>query len=145
MLNAGTGTLAYREAAPRRYVEAALLAGAVAVGVNLLIYLAMALLGGPPWSGLIVGSIAVASLLPNLLAGAALFAFSRFTPWPRLLMTLGVAAFVLISILPHLGIGPPPSPALAALPESFDLLTVPLHLVFGLTAILLLPRFVRRA
>jgi hypothetical protein len=32
---------------------------------------------------------------------------------------------------------------LAALPEGFELVTVPLHIVFGLTAVLIMPRLIR--
>jgi hypothetical protein len=125
-------------------LTAGLVAGLAAGVLNIVIYLVMIAFGGHDWSFLIVGSILIASLLPNLLAALAFFVLARLTKFARPIMTLGVVAFVLISVLPHLGIGPAPSPALAALPEGFDLLTVPLHLVFSLTAILLMPWLVKR-
>lgn len=128
-----------------RYLAAGLLAGLAAALLNILIYLVMISAGGHEWSPLIAGSILVASLLPNLVAAAAYFLLVRLVRPARLVLTVGITVFVLVSTLPHLGIGPAPSPALAALPEGFDLLTVPLHLVFGLTGIVFMPRLVERA
>ncbi len=123
----------------KQVLHAALMAGAAAAIVNILIYLIMIAVGGHDWSVMIMVSILMASLLPNLIAAVAYYGLSRLTDKARPILTIGVAAFVLISILPHLGIGPAPSPALAALPEGFDLLTVPLHIVFGLTAVTVMP------
>ena len=123
----------------KQLFRAGLAAGAAAAVVNIIIYLIMIGVGGHEWSVMIMGSILIASLLPNLIAALAYYGLARLTAKARLLLTIGVAAFVLISILPHLGIGPAPSPALAALPEGFDLLTVPLHLVFGATAVFIMP------
>ena len=128
-----------------RYIAAGLLAGAAAVLLNNIIYLIMTALGGFAWDLLTAGSIVAASLLPNLLAALAFFALTRFTDRARLILTLGVLVFVLVSVAPHLGIGPPPSPALAALPDGFDLVTIPLHIVFGLTAILIIPWWVEQS
>ncbi len=89
-----------------RYLGAGLLAGAAAVLLNNIIYLIMTALGGFPWDLLTAGSILVASLLPNLLAALAFFALARFTGRARLFLTLGVLVFVLVSVAPHLGIGP---------------------------------------
>jgi hypothetical protein len=121
------------------YLKAGLLAGGAAALLNILIYLVIMRAGGHGFSGLIIGSILVASLLPNLLAALAYLVLSRLTRFSRPVLTLGITAFVLISILPHLGIGPAPSPALAALPDGFDLITIPLHIVFGLTAVFIMP------
>jgi hypothetical protein len=135
----------FRVARVGRYVGAGLLAGAAAAILNNIIYLIMIALGGFGWDPLTAVSIVIASLLPNLLAALAFFGLSRFTRRARLLVTIGVIVFILVSVLPHLGIGPPPSPALEALPDGFDLVTIPLHIVFGLTAILLLPWVVERS
>ncbi len=129
---------------PWPYVTAGLLAGLAAALLNIVIYLVVAGAGGHGLELVVVGSILVASLLPNLLAALLYFILSRLTRHARPLLTLAVAAFVVVSVLPHLGIGPAPSPALAALPAGFDLVTIPLHLVFGLTAILVMPRLVDR-
>lgn len=126
------------------FLVGGLLAGLAAVILNILIYLIAITVGGHRWDLVTVGSILLASLLPNLLAAVAFYALARLTHWARLLLTIGVGLFVLVSVLPHLGVGPAPSPALAALPEGFDLVTVPLHFAFGLTAILLMPWLVER-
>ena len=127
-----------------RYIAAGLLAGTAAFILNNIIYLIMTAIGGFSWDFLTAASIVLASLLPNLLAALAFFGLSRFTGRARLLLTVGVIVFVLVSVLPHLGIGPPPSPALETLPDGFDLVTIPLHIVFGLTAILIIPWWVER-
>ena len=127
------------------YLKAGLLAGAIAATVNILIYLALVLFGGPDWVTVIIVSILIASVLPNFLASLAYYGLSRLTKkWAYPLLVLGVLAFVLISILPHLGIGPAPSSALSLLPEGFDLVTVPLHIVFGLSAILIVPKLISK-
>jgi hypothetical protein len=123
-----------------RYLIAGLQTGLAAVGINVVIYLIMIAVGGHSFSVLIIGSIIVASFLPCLLGAVALFLLDRFVPRARLIFTLGVIIVIGASVLPHLGIGPPPSPALGALPEGFDLLTIPLHLVAGLLIVFLLPR-----
>ena len=126
------------------FLKAGLYAGLVAAALNILIYLVITMLGGYAWALVIVISILVASLLPNLLAALAYFGLSYVTDKARLLLTVGVIVFVLISVLPHLGVGPAPSPALSMLPEGFDIITVPLHIVFGLTAIFVMPRLLTR-
>ena len=126
------------------YLKAGLLAGLVAAILNNISYLIMTVIGGFTWLPVIAVSILVASFLPNLVAAVAYFTLSLFTKYAYLLLAVGVILFVLTSVLPHLGIGPAPSPALAALPEGFDLVTVPLHIVFGLTAISLMPWLVKR-
>jgi hypothetical protein len=128
-----------------RHLAAGLLAGTAALILNNIIYLIMTAIGGFDWDLLTAASIVLASLLPNLIAALAFFGLTRFTQRARLLLTVGVIAFVLVSVLPHLGIGPPPSPALEALPDGFDLVTIPLHIVFGLTAIVIIPWFVERS
>jgi hypothetical protein len=95
-------------------------------------------------AGLVAASILIASFLQNLVAAIAYYFLQKITRHARTILAWGVSAFVILSVLPHLGIGPAPSPALAALPVGFDLVTVPLHLVFGLTAVLWIPRFVNR-
>jgi hypothetical protein len=128
-----------------RFLWAGLLAGLVAAVVNIIVYLVMINAGGYAWAFVVAFSILIASLLPNLLAAALYFILTRLTPrWAWPLLAVGVVLFVLVSVLPHLGIGPAPSPALAALPEGFDLVTVPLHVVFGLTAITVMPWLVTR-
>lgn len=127
-----------------RFLKAGLIAGLVSAVLNNIIYLIMIAVGDHRWMPVIAVSILVASFLPSLLASIAYFLLSRFTQRAWLIMTMGIVAFVLISILPHLGVGPAPSPALAALPEGFDLVTVPLHIVFGLAAIFLMPWLVAR-
>ena len=124
------------------FLKAGGLAGLIAAGLNILIYIGLVLFGGHQWEFLIVISILIASLLPNLLAGLAYFGVYRLDKWAVPILTIGVTAFVLISILPHFGIGPAPSPALSMLPAGFDRITVPLHIVFGLSAILIMPRLV---
>ncbi len=125
------------------YLKAGLMAGVAAALINVVIYLIVIAIGGHQWAVPVVGSILVASFLPNLIAALGYFGLSRFTNKARLILTVAVLLFVLISLLPHLGIGPAPSPALDALPEGFDLVTIPLHLVFGLTAVTLMPWLVR--
>lgn len=126
------------------YLKAGLLAGLVSAILNNIIYFIMITAGGFGWVLVIAISILVASFLPNILASIAFWGLSKITHLARLILTIGIVVFVLISVLPHLGIGPAPSPALAALPEGFDLVTVPLHLVFGLTAIFLMPWIVSK-
>jgi hypothetical protein len=128
-----------------RHLAAGLLAGTAAFILNNIIYLIMTAIGGFDWDLLTAASIVLASLLPNLIAALVFFGLTRFTKRARLLLTVGVIVFVLVSVLPHLGIGPPPSPALEALPDGFDLVTIPLHIVFGLTAIVIIPWFVERS
>jgi hypothetical protein len=128
----------------KNYWQAGLLAGVVAAILNVVLYLIMIGMGGHDWALVIVGSILVASLLPNLIAALAYYGLGRLTRRPRPLLTIAVGVFVLISVLPHLGIGPAPSPALEALPEGFDLLTIPLHIVFGLTAVFIMPWLVAK-
>ncbi len=127
-----------------RYLRAGLIAGAAAAVLNIILYFVIIRIGGHQGDVLTVVSISVASLLPNLIAALAYFGLARITRWARPLLSLGVVVFVLVSVLPHLGIGPPPSPALDALPEGFDLVTIPLHIVFGLTAIFVMPWWVAR-
>ena len=122
-----------------RYLRAGLIAGTVAVVVNIIIYVVLMALNGSSTEAIVFGSIVIASLLPNLLAATVYFGLNHFAPRPRLILTIGVIIFVLISVLPHLGIGPAPSSALSALPEGFDIITVPLHIIFGLTAITIMP------
>lgn len=126
------------------YLKAGVIAGIVSAVLNNIIYLIMITVGGYEWVFMIAVSILVASFLPNILASIALWGLSKITHLARPILTIGIVVFVLISVLPHLGIGPAPSPALAALPEGFDLVTVPLHLVFGLTAIVLIPWLVAK-
>jgi hypothetical protein len=128
----------------QRYLKAGLIAGLAAAIVNIIIYSGLVGLGGHDWVIVVAVSILAASLLPNLLAALVYVVLSRLTQYARPLLTIAVTAFVLVSILPHLGIGPAPSPALAALPERFDLVTVPLHIVFGLTAVFIMPWLVKK-
>jgi ABC-type Co2+ transport system permease subunit len=125
-----------------RYLLAGLIAGLVSAVLNNIIYFLLVLLGGHAWALVVAASILIASFLPNLIGAIAYFLLRKITSHARIILSLGVGAFVIVSVLPHLGIGPAPSPALAALPEGFDLVTVPLHIVFGLTAIFLMPRLV---
>ena len=125
---------------PQKTLRAGFLSGLVASSINLLIYCFLILKGGHALDSTIILSIFVASLLPNLLAAFAYLGLSNLTTRALLLTRTGVVVFVLTSILPHLGIGPAPSPALSLLPEGFDLITVPLHIVFGLTAIVIMPK-----
>lgn len=127
-----------------KYIKAGLIAGSVSAILNNLIYIIMIIVGGYDWVSIIAISILIASFLPNLVASIAYFKLSRVTHRARLNLTIGIIAFVLISVLPHLGIGPAPTPAMEALPEGFDLVTVPIHMVFGLTAISLMPWLVTR-
>jgi hypothetical protein len=128
----------------QKYWKAGLIAGLVAAFLNIFIYLIMITIGGHYWDLMTAGSILVASLLPNLLAALFYFVLSYLTRRARTLLTIVVIMFVVISVLPHLGIGPAPSPALSALPEGFVLLTVPLHIVFGLAAIFIMPWLVAK-
>ena len=127
-----------------RYLTAGLLTGLIAGVINIITYLILIGLGGFAWDLLTVASIAVASLVPSLLGALVLFGLSRFLKKPRIWFSLVVVVLVMVSVLPHLGIGPPPSPALAALPEGFDLMTIPLHFTAGLLAIFILPWLVTR-
>ncbi len=133
-----------RTAGLLRYLAAGILAGLASAVLNNIIYLFVINLGGHDWVPVVAISILAASFLPNLAAAVAYFILAMITQRARALLTIGITAFVLISILPHLGIGPAPSPALAALPEGFDLVTVPLHIVFGVTAVTLMPWYVNR-
>ena len=143
MIDTNTSTIS-RFSEILTYLKAGLLAGIVAAIINNIIYAVMITVGGFAWIPLIAVSILVASFLPNLIASVAYFILSLFSKQAYLLLAVGIIIFVLISVLPHLGIGPAPSPALAALPEGFDLVTVPLHVVFGFTAILLMPWLAKR-
>ena len=127
-----------------RYLRAGLFAGLIAAAINILIYLALVFFGGHDWAVMIVLSILLASLLPNLIAALAYFLLSKYTIIAFPVLVVGVVAFVLISILPHLGVGPAPSPALSQLPAGFELITVPLHIIFGLSAILIMPRLLSK-
>jgi len=122
-----------------KYMKAGLLAGLVAAVLNNLLYIIIINIVGKTWVLAVAVSILVASLIPNLLAALLYFGLSRLTHRARHILTIAVGIFVLISILPHLGIGPAPSSALEVLPEGFELVTIPLHIVFGLTAITLIP------
>lgn len=122
-----------------KYLKAGLMAGLISAVLNNIIYAIMIGVGGYDWVLVIAVSVLVASLLPNILASIAFFLLSQYTQRARRILTIGIVAFVLISVLPHLGIGPAPSPALAALPEDFNLVTVPLHIIFGLSATFLMP------
>lgn len=133
-----------RAAGLSRYVKAGLLAAGVSAIINVITYLIMINAGGYGWELMIVASVMVASLIPSLLGAAALFGLTRFTDYARSIYSLGVIALILVSVLPHLGIGPAPSPALAALPEGFDLMTIPLHVTAGLVAIFVIPWLVVR-
>ncbi|HSH03646.1 MAG TPA: hypothetical protein VLL52_14090 [Anaerolineae bacterium] len=130
----------------KKYLQAGLLAASAAALLNLTIYLTMMLTTNNPIDPLTLGSILIASFLPNLIATLALFTLTRWLPIPhaRPLYTLGITLLVLSSILPHLGIGPAPSPALAALPPGFNLMTIPLHLIGGLFAIFVIPYLLNR-
>lgn len=97
-----------------------LYAGFVAASLNILIYLTIIWIGGYDSEMVVFLSILVASLLPNLLAAVAYYSLLRITTKARSLFTIGVGIFLLVSILPHVGVGPPPSPALSLLPENFD-------------------------
>ena len=127
-----------------KYLIAGLIAGLISAVLNNIIYLIMISVEGYDWLPVIAVSILLASFLPNIVAALLYFLLSAINRRARLILTFGIVAFVLISVLPHLGIGPAPSPALAALPEGFDLVTIPLHLVFGLTAIFLMPWLVAK-
>ncbi len=97
-----------------------LYAGFVAASLNILIYLTIIWIGGYDSEMVVFLSILVASLLPNLLAAVAYYSLLRITTKARSLFTIGVGIFLLVSILPQVGVGPPPSPALSLLPENFD-------------------------
>ena len=127
-----------------KYLKAGLLAGLASAILNNVIYIVMIGIGGYDWVMIVAVSILMASFLPNLLASILYFILSRVTQKARLILTIGVVTFVIVSILPHLGIGPAPSPALTALPEGFDQVTIPLHFVFGLSAIFLMPWLVAK-
>lgn len=126
------------------YLRAGMLAGIGAALLNVVIYTIMVFASEYDMEPVVAGSIVAASLLPNLLAAVVYFFLRRFISPARLVLTAGILIFVLVSILPHLGIGPAPSPALSVLPEGFDLFTVPLHLVFGLSGIFLMPWLIER-
>ncbi len=125
-------------------MKAGLLASVVAAVINVITYLIMINLGGYGWEMMIVASVMVASLIPSLLGAAALFGLTRFTDWAWPVYSVAIVVLILTSVLPHLGIGPAPSPALAALPENFDLMTIPLHVTAGLVAIFVIPWLVVR-
>jgi hypothetical protein len=121
------------------YLKAGIFAGLLSAILNNIIYLMMISLGGFDWELVVAVSILFASLLPNILAAIAYFFLSMLTPRARLILSIGIVVFILISVLPHLGIGPAPSPALAALPEGFNIITAPLHIVFGFSAMFIMP------
>lgn len=131
--------VALRGAGIGRYVRAGLLASVVAAIVNVITYLIMINVGGHSWEMMVVVSVMAASLIPSLLGAAVLFGLTRFTDWAWPLYSVAIVVLILVSVLPHLGIGPAPSPALGALPEGFDLMTIPLHITAGLVAIFLIP------
>jgi len=123
-----------------RYLKAGLLAGIASAIVNNILYALLVVLGGHTWQPVVAVSVLVASFLPSLLASVVYFVLKRVIPtYARIILTVAVVAFVLISILPHLGIGAAPSEALSLLPAGFDIVTVPLHIVFGLAATVLMP------
>ena len=131
-----------KPAAIRHFLRAGLIAGFVAAIINIAIYSIMMAANGMATELIVFGSILVASFLPNLLSALLYALLMRNVPRPRVFLTSAVIIFVFISILPHLGIGPAPTSALTALPEGFDVLTVPLHIVFGMTAVTILPALV---
>ena len=132
-------TAGLRRAKFGNYVRAGLLASVVAAIANVITYLIMIVVGGHSWEMMVVVSVMAASLIPSLLGATVLYGLSRFTDWAWPIYSAAIVVLILVSVLPHLGIGPAPSPALGALPEGFDLMTIPLHITAGLVAIFLIP------
>ena len=144
MTSSTSRTQGLRSAGLGTYVKAGLVASVVAAVINVITYLIMINLGGYNWEMMVVVSVMAASLIPSLLGAAVLFRLTRFTDWAWPVYSVAIVVLILTSVLPHLGIGPAPSPALAALPENFDLMTIPLHVTAGLVAIFLIPWLVAR-
>jgi hypothetical protein len=88
-----------------------------------------------------VVSITMASILPVLVGGLLYFGLSRFTPKATLIFIMAGILFTLVSLAgpmqPQLADGTPT-------PEGFAGLTIPMHIISGAVALLVLPRYVTK-
>lgn len=123
-------------AAPfRKYLTAGLQTGLATAVIANLVALVVGQLAQVSFAEITLLSVTLASIIPNLIGGALYYGLTRWTARPALIYSIIVAAAaVLDSVMAEVA---PPAPG-------FGVMAHPLHLAVALTAILLMPRLVRR-
>ena len=122
------------------FLRGGAIAGTASAAVNGLYFAAYRIITGIQVTATSFGSIAVSSLLPTLLGALGYFALSRFSSRATVLF---VAVTTLITVGSFAGVLQDSLPGGAPKPPGFDALVMPMHVVVGAMAALLLPRLVR--
>jgi hypothetical protein len=132
-----TATLTTRQANVQ--ISSALLAGLIAgiasAVINNLYHALYVSATGNTFPELSLISIALVSLIPSVLGGLVYYALTRFTPRARLVFTVLGLAFAVLTIAPQF---------VQPLHPGFGWAIAPLHLIAGVSAVLLIPRLARR-
>jgi hypothetical protein len=116
-------------------------AGGTSAIVNNLYFLGYRELTGIQVAEPTFASITLSSLLPSVLAALGYFALSRLAP--RRALAIYVAVTCVITIGSFAGIFQDELPNGAPKPSGFDGLVMPMHVVVGAVAALLIPRWAR--
>jgi hypothetical protein len=87
------------------------------------------------------GSITGASVVPTIIGALCYFGLSRFTSKAKLIFTIAGIAFMLFSFLGPLS---PELPDGTPTPEGFAGLTLPMHIIAGLVAVIFIPKYTYR-
>jgi len=124
-----------------RFFMAGLAAGSASALVNSIYFVAFRGMTGFHGDHPSFGSIVAASVLPTLLGALGCYALARLTPRAPLVFAIVTA---LITLGSFEGALHPALPDGSLKPAGFDLLVMPMHVVVGLTAALLVPVLARR-
>jgi phosphotransferase system glucose/maltose/N-acetylglucosamine-specific IIC component len=135
-------TLVQTKPGIKTFLAGALIAGVIGAILNNVYGLLYTSLTGVSVPHIIhAGSITMASILPVLIGGLVYFALSRFTAKATLIFVIIGIVFTLISFISPLQ---PQLPDGTPAPEGFAGLTLPMHIISGVVALWILPRYVHK-
>ena len=118
-----------------RALTGGLAAGVVSSIIGNLYHALYVSVTGNTFPELSLFSITLASLIPSVLGGFVYYALTRVTRYARTIFTVLGLTLAILSIIPQF---------LQPLYPSFGWVIAPLHLIAGLTAVVLIPRLARR-
>jgi len=122
-----------------RFVLGGLIAGIAAAVVNNIYHMIYSSATGisiPQYVN--VGSVTGGSVILLLVASIAYFVLSRFTAKAKLIFVAGTLILTVVSFAAPLGSTLPDG---TPTPEGFAGITLPMHIIAGLAAVVLIPRF----
>jgi hypothetical protein len=120
-------------------MKAGLIAGCITAVLNLVWYYIATAMGSVPPPAFIA-PIIFSSIIPVLVGAALYYVLVRFTTKGKMIWIILATVFALVSLFPTFATSLPDG---SPVPTGFTLLTLPMHLITGLVAIFIIPRFSR--